>query len=88
MEFDTTLITQTGISIITPIITYLKIRDERYKTGEKRDTQLALLEQKVSNAESKLLSIDQMKESINRINVTLSKIETILEIYIKNQSKD
>lgn len=88
MEFDNTLITKFGISIITPIIAYLKIRDERSKTGEKRDTQIALIEQKLTNAENKLLSIDQMKESINRINVTLSKIETILEIYIKNQCKD
>ena len=80
---DNQTIAAIGTAIVGPIIAYLKLRDERAKTSEKRDADTALINKRVTDLEKKVDSIDELKKSIEKINVTLAKIETILELYMK-----
>ena len=72
-----------GTAIIAPILTYLKVRDERNATKEKRDTELALVQQDIKRLKQEVRGIDELKHAINSINQSLVRIETILEIYAK-----
>ena len=85
---STELIAAISTGIIGPLIAYLKVRDERVKTGEKRDTESALLNKRVIDLETKVDTIEDLKKSIDRINITLAKIETILEMYMKKFDKE
>lgn len=82
---DVPTITAIGTAIIGPIIAYLKIRDERISTSDKRDTQFALLDKRMADAEDKLDSIKTIVVAINRIDKALTKIETILECTLKKK---
>jgi len=77
------LVTAIGTAIVGPVLAYLKVREDRLKTGDKRDTQYALIEKRMQDCEKKLSGIDEVKTSIQTIMVTLSKIETIIEMHIK-----
>lgn len=70
-------------AIIAPILAYLKVRDERNATKEKRDTDLALVQQDIKRLKQEVRGIDELKHAINSINQSLVRIETILEIYAK-----
>lgn len=70
-------------AIIAPILAYLKVRDERNTTKEKRDTSMALVQQDIKRLKQEVRGIDELKLSINSINQSLVRIETILEIYAK-----
>jgi Tfp pilus assembly protein PilN len=72
-----------GTAIIAPILAYLKVRDERNATKEKRDTELALVQQDIKQLKQEVRGIDELKHAINSINQSLVRIETILEIYAK-----
>lgn len=72
-----------GTAIIAPILAYLKVRDERNATKEKRDTELALVQQDIKRLKQEVRGIDELKHAINSINQSLVRIETILEIYAK-----
>lgn len=74
-------------SIVGPILTYLKIRDERRATSEKRDTDFALIFKRLNDCEDKLDEVGELKDSINKINNSLTRIETILELYIQSCKK-
>ena len=80
---DSTLIAAFSTAILAPVLGYLKVREERLKTAEKRDAQNMLLEKRLQDVEKKCDGIEELKESINTINLTLTKIQTILEMYIK-----
>ena len=79
----TETITAIGAAIIGPVLAYLKVREERGKTGVARDTQNALLEKRLADCEAKITDLCEMKKSIERINISLARIETILELYLK-----
>ena len=70
-----------GTAIIAPILAYLKVRDERNATKEKRDTDMALVQQDIKRLKQEVRGIDELKHAINSINQSLVRIETILEIY-------
>ena len=70
-----------GTAIIAPILAYLKVRDERNATKEKRDTDMALVQQDIKRLKQEVRAIDELKHAINSINQSLVRIETILEIY-------
>ncbi len=70
-------------AIIAPILVYLKVRDERNATKEKRDTDMALVQQDIKRLKQEVRGIDELKHAINSINQSLVRIETILEIYAK-----
>ena len=72
-----------GTAIIAPILAYLKVRDERNATKEKRDTDMALVQQDIRRLKQEVGGIDELKRAINSINQSLVRIETILEIYAK-----
>lgn len=72
-----------GTAIIAPILAYLKVRDERNATKEKRDTDMALVQQDIKRLKQEVRAIDELKHAINSINQSLVRIETILEIYAK-----
>lgn len=72
-----------GTAIIAPILAYLKVREERNATKEKRDTTMALVQQDIKRLKQEVRGIDELKLSINSINQSLVRIETILEIYAK-----
>lgn len=72
-----------GTAIIAPVLAYLKVRDERNATKEKRDTDMALVQQDIKRLKQEVRGIDELKLSINSINQSLVRIETILEIYAK-----
>jgi regulator of PEP synthase PpsR (kinase-PPPase family) len=84
MELDPTAV---GVSIVAPILAYLKIREERLKTSDKREAQYALLERRITECEQMKDNLGDMKDSIAKINVTLAKIETILELVLKKELK-
>lgn len=81
----TETITAIGAAIIGPIIAYLKVKDERGKTSTERETQFALVEKRLTDCEAKLTDLCEMKKAIDRINISLARIETILELYLKGQ---
>lgn len=83
IDMDPQIIAAIGTAIIAPIIAYLKIRDERNSTSDKRETQFALLTKRLDDAEAKLDAVEHLKDAINRIDKALTKIETILEMYMK-----
>lgn len=85
MELTTQMIAAIGTSILGPILTYLKIKGDTAKRGEKRDTQIALLDQRVKECEKKGDSIDELRKAIGAINVSLAKIESLMELFIKNK---
>lgn len=70
-------------AIIAPILAYLKVREERNATKEKRDTSMALVQQDIKRLKQEVRGIDELKHAINSINQSLVRIETILEIYAK-----
>ena len=76
-----------GTAIIAPIFAYLKVRDERNATKEKRDTELALVQQDIKRLKQEVRAIDELKHAINSINQSLVRIETILEIYAKKMEQ-
>ena len=84
---DPQIIAAIGTAIIAPIIAYLKIRDERNSTSDKRETQFALLNKRLEDAEDKLDAVEHLKEAINRIDKALTNIETILEMYMKHKNE-
>lgn len=84
---ETQVIAAIGTAIVAPIIAYLKVRDERQKTGDKRDTQIALIDKRISDCEKKMSGIDDLKDAVAKINNSLTKIETILELYINKINK-
>jgi Tfp pilus assembly protein PilN len=76
-----------GAAIIAPILAYLKVRDERNATKEKRDTDMALVQQDIKQLKQEVRGIDELKHAINSINQSLVRIETILEFYAKKLEK-
>ena len=70
-------------AIVAPVLAYLKVRDERNATKEKRDTDMALVQHEIKRLKQEVRGIDELKLSINSINQSLVRIETILEIYAK-----
>lgn len=85
MNITPELITTIGTAIVGPILAYLKISTDRKKTGNKRDTQIALLEQRVKECEKNGDTIDELKQAINKIEVSLAKIESLIELFIKGK---
>lgn len=85
-NIDNTVIATFGTAIVTPILTYLKISSDRSKTSDKRDAQTALFEKRLADVEVKVQGIDELKDSINQINVSLARIQTILELYVQNNT--
>ena len=85
---DPQIIAAIGTAIIAPIAAYLKIRDERNSTSDKRETQFALLAKRLDDAEAKLDAVEHLKDAINRIDKALTKIETILEMYMKQNKNE
>jgi hypothetical protein len=81
---DATLITILGTAIVAPILSYLKTREERLKTADKRDAQQMVIEKRLADLESQTHTINEMKKAIDTLNITMTKIQTILEIYVKN----
>lgn len=86
----TTEITVFGTAVLGPILAYLKVREDRLKTADKRDTELRALEDRldmqqkqIADMQQKLMGIDEMKDSIHKIDVTLATIKTLLEVYMK-----
>jgi crotonobetainyl-CoA:carnitine CoA-transferase CaiB-like acyl-CoA transferase len=83
---STELIIAISTGIVGPILAYLKVREERLKTSDKREAQFAMLDKRITDAESKIDDLQELKESIGKINITLSRIETILEMYMKGHT--
>jgi hypothetical protein len=81
---NTEFIVALSTGIVGPILAYMKVREDRVKTFDKREAQFAMLDKRISDAECKITDLQELKESIGKINVTLSRIETILEIYMKD----
>ena len=88
MNLTPELITAIGTAIIVPIITLLKTTSDTNKRKEKRDIQIALMEKRIADVEQKCDGIEELKNSINAINLSLAKIQTILELYIKQHERD
>ena len=87
MNLTPELITAIGTAIIVPIITLMKTSSDTNKRKEKRDVQVALMEKRIADVEIKCDGIEELKNSINSINLSLAKIQTILELYL-NKNKD
>lgn len=94
MVIDATTVDSVGKAIIGPlvglagsILAYLKINSERARTGEKRDAQSILLEKRVADLETKISVVDELKDSIAQINISITRIQTILELYLKDRGK-
>lgn len=86
------------IAIVGPIIAYFKakgdsesttqqIANERQKTAERRDAVESITEKRLSDLEKKVIGIDELKDSIQQINIALAKIQTLIEIYIAKVDK-
>ena len=88
MNLTPELITAIGTAIIVPIITLLKTTSDTNKRKEKRDIRIALMEKRIADVEQKCDVIEELKNSINAINLSLAKIQTILELYIKQHERD
>lgn len=83
MQIDSTVVATVGTAIVGPVIAYLKIRDERSKTSDSRDAKEALMNKRVSDLETKIVVLDELRESINQINISLARIQTTLEMFLK-----
>jgi len=70
-----------GTSIVGPLLAYLKISSERRDTSTKRDTEHQLLCQKVQFLESKMSEMDDLKEMMHDIKLTVTEIKTTLEFF-------
>lgn len=82
-----TLIVGPIVGLGASIIAYMKVSQEREKTGEARDATEAMVEKRISDLEKKVTGIDELKESIQQINLALAKIQTLIEIYIARSEK-
>lgn len=82
---------------VAPIVTYIKLRmdtssdkskidADAARRKETRDTQLALMEKRLSDVESKCDTIDELKDAVNSIKVSLARIEALIEMVIKGKS--
>lgn len=88
MNLTPELIAAIGTAIISPIIAYLKVKGDTQKRTEKRNEQLAVLEQRVKEVEKKCDAIDDLRDAINKMSNAITKIQTMLEMYIKHHDKD
>lgn len=82
------IIAAIGTSIIAPIIAYLKVRTDTQKRTESRNTEIALIKKRLDDCEEEINTIDELKESINRMSNAITKIQTMLEMYIKHHDRD
>lgn len=87
MNLTPELITAIGTAIIVPIITLMKTSSDTNKRKEKRDVQVALMEKRIADVELKCDGIEELKNSINAINLSLAKIQTILELYLSKNKE-
>lgn len=87
MNLTPELITAIGTAIIVPIITLMKTSSDTNKRKEKRDVQIALMEKRIVDVELKCDGIEELKNSINAINLSLAKIQTILELYLSKNKE-
>ena len=87
MNLTPELVAAIGTAIVTPIVTYLKSQADAQKRGEKRNEQISLIEQRLQQCEKKSSTIDELKTAIAGINVSLAKIETLLEILLKDRDE-
>lgn len=81
----TDALTAIGTAFASSLLTYLKVNSDRKATGNERETQFALMEKRIVDCETKMTDLCEMKKSIERINISLARIETILELYLKGE---
>lgn len=81
------LIAAFGTAVVAPILAVIKVNADAGKRKDKRDTQIALIEKRIEDCEKKVDSIDELKDAINAINLSLAKIQTLIEIYIAKVEK-
>lgn len=77
-----------GTSIIGPLLAYAKIASERRDTSTKRDTEHQLLCQKVQFLESKMSEMDDLKEMMHDIKLTVTEIKTVLEFFKQHMDNE
>ncbi len=87
MNLSPEVVTAIGTAIVAPILAYLKVSGEAQKRTEKRNEQLAVMEQRLQQCEKKSSTIDELKTAIAGINVSLAKIETLLGILLKDREE-
>ena len=87
MNLTPELITAIGTAIIVPIITLMKTSSDTNKRKEKRDVQVALMDKRIADLELKCDGIEELKNSIHAINLSLAKIQTILELYLSKNKE-
>lgn len=85
MDLTPELIAAIGTAIVTPVIAYMKSQADAQKRVEKRNEQIALIDQRLQQCEKKSNAIDELKTAIAGINVSLAKIETLLGILLKDR---
>lgn len=81
---STEMIAALGASIVGPILGYLKVREDRLKTADKRDAREQLMDRRLADVEVKVQAVEEVKQAINGLNITLTRIETTLKLYVKN----
>ena len=81
------IITAIGTSIVAPVLAYLKIRGERDKTRESRDVERAMVEKRLGDLEKQVCGLEEMRKDINQMNLTLTRISTILEMAMQKTDK-
>jgi hypothetical protein len=64
---------------------------DRSKTADQRNAREVLVEKRLGDVEkasrANAMVSGEIKEAINRLNITLTRFETLLEVYIKNCDK-
>ncbi len=77
------LIAAIGTAIVTPVIAYMKSQADAQKRVEKRNEQIVLIDQRLQQCEKKSSAIDELKNSIAKVEVGMSRLEAILEMIVK-----
>lgn len=76
------------ISLVAAFVAYLKVKSERNTTKRARDIEFALMSHKVDTLDKQLRTVDELKITINALNVSMGKIEAILTVYMKMHDKE
>ena len=87
MEISVEVIGAIGTAIIAPIVAVLKVNSDTNKRKNNRDTQLALIEKEITDLKKKTDGIDELKEAIHKIEIALSNIQQLIEIFVKEKCK-
>lgn len=81
---DNTTIGTLATAVLAPILAYLKVREDRLKTADKRDAQQMIVNKRLDDIEVQIHTVEEIKQAINELNISMARITAILEMYVKN----